>query len=113
MPTFVHIPPTGSIKILTAPDEDTATAEIRRALRHGYMELMPYTIHPQMAMMVDEGGRRKNLPVNERATALQNKELMRSNVILGDAVLIGRTGPDLQSCPLTYAQIVNALVLGR
>jgi hypothetical protein len=82
---------------------------IKKALDDGYLELMPHTVHPDMAMMVDEDGRRKNLFANSRATALQHHTLMRGNTILGSAVLIGRSGPELASCPMSRIEVIEYL----
>lgn len=112
MPIFIHIPPTGSISSIEVNGtDDDAAAVIKKALDDGYLELISYTIHPDMAMMVDEDGQRKRLPFNGRATTLQN-EMMFPNVIVGSAVLIGRQGPLLASCPLSLAEVEAVLSSG-
>jgi hypothetical protein len=106
MPTFIHIPPNGTINEVSAPDEDAAYKLIKSIMDDGYIELVSSTIHDRMACMVDEDGSRKGLTFNPRATSLI-VGLIPGDYIKGHAVFIGRDGPDLSSCPLSLAEVLS------
>lgn len=109
MPRLIHIPPTGPIEVIEASDEGVATAEIKRCLDDGYMEMVSSTVHPLMAVMLDTDGKEKNLPINLRATALI-VGLRPGDLVNGSAVFFGKdAAPDLGSCPLSATEIVSTL----
>lgn len=107
-----------AIKVLVIPADHSKPVEAReiepsldqmQALVGGWLEVVD-VLEPLGSMYLNEEGKLRRLPLNQRATALiQRHNAMLLDVIVGDAFVSGppdREGQDTD-CPLEYLGLAD------
>lgn len=101
----VVIQPDGEMRVVEIPDPPDELAALKEHLDGGWLEMV--TTPEGLSMFLDEEGKLKRLPINDKATVISG--LFPRDVIVGPVVLLGQVDRDGDCLGLTRKQLRDLL----